>query len=211
VIAGIVLAAGASRRFGAVKQLVELDGTSLLGHAIDAMGEVKEVDEVVVVLGANAQAIMQITPLGRARVVVCRAWDRGLSASLRAGLDAVGHADAVVVTLADQPLVGAAAIRRVIELRDPAVEVAAASFEERPGHPVLLERSSFSRVRELEGEQGAETLLEDGAAKLVRCDDVACSLDVDVPADLARLRRAQRAVPANDDGQPAQETDDLQR
>jgi nicotine blue oxidoreductase len=186
----VILAAGASRRFGAVKQLVQLDGTSLLGRAVEAM-DGAEIGEVVVVLGANAQAIMQITPLGRARVVVCRDWERGLSASLAAGLDAVADADAAVVTLADQPLVGAAAISRVVAGREPTADLVAAIYGDRPDHPVLFERAAFSRAHELGGENGALALLGGADAKYVACGEVASPVDVDGPADLARVREAR--------------------
>jgi CTP:molybdopterin cytidylyltransferase MocA len=189
VIAGVVLAAGASRRFGGVKQLAQYDGKSLLGHAIAAMDSVAEVDETVVVLGANAQAIMQVVPLGRARVVVCRQWEEGISASIAAGLEAVAEAEAAVLTLADQPLVGPAAIERVLRGRDGAA-VVGAGYEKGPGYPVLLERPAFDLADSLQGEAGAETLLELPGAKAVDCDDVACPADVDSPPDLARVRQA---------------------
>jgi CTP:molybdopterin cytidylyltransferase MocA len=188
VIAGVVLAAGASRRFGGVKQLVQYDGKSLLGHAIASMEAVTEVDETVVVLGANAQAIMQVVPLGRARVVVCRHWEEGISASIRAGLEAVPEAEAAVLTLADQPLVGSAAIERVVRGRD-GTGVVGALYRQGPGYPVLLERSAFDLADSLSGEVGAETLLEGPAALSVDCDDVASPADVDSPPDLARLRQ----------------------
>lgn len=211
MIAGVILAAGASRRYGAVKQLVELDGTSLLGHAIDSVGSVAEVDEVVVVLGANAQAIMKVTPLGRARVVVCRDWERGISASLAAGLDAVAGAECAVVCLADQPLVGMAAIRRLLAARDGAAAALAASYDGGPDHPVLLERSQFPRALELEGEEGPIALLEGAGARLVDCDGAGCPLDLDTPADLLRLRQARESWPDRIAlGHDAQKRPDLQ-
>lgn len=188
MIAGVVLAAGASRRFGGVKQLAQYDGRSLLGHAIAAMDAVAEVDETVVVLGANAQAIMQVVPLGRARVVVCRQWEDGISASIAVGLEAVAEAEAAVLTLADQPLVGSAAIERVVRGRNSA-GVVGAGYRQGPGYPVLLERSAFDLADSLRGEAGAETLLERPGAVSVDCDDVASPADVDSPPDLARLRQ----------------------
>jgi nicotine blue oxidoreductase len=189
VIAGIVLAAGASRRFGAVKQLVELDGVSLLGRAIGAMDEVEDLGEIVVVLGANAQAIMQTTPLRRARVVVCRDWELGLATSLAAGLGSVPAAEAAVITLADQPLVGAAAIRRMIAARRPGAEALAASYGERPGFPLLLERGSFRTSSRLRGD-AAEAVIAALRPRSVPCDDVASPEDVDTPANLLALRVA---------------------
>jgi CTP:molybdopterin cytidylyltransferase MocA len=189
--AGIVLAAGASLRFGGVKQLATLDGRGLLERTIAAMSDVVEVSDIVVVLGANAQVIMQSTPMLRARVVICREWKEGQAASLRAGLQAVQHADAAVVTLGDEPLVGATAIRRVLAARDPAATAAvAATYDEIPGHPVLVERQLFDVVSGSHGDLGVQALLTGFDVRRIPCDDVAAPDGVDTPAELQRLRRS---------------------
>lgn len=169
-----------------MKQLVELDGVSLLGRAIAAMDEIEELGEVVVVLGANAQAIMQITPLGRARVVVCRDWEMGLATSLAAGLSTVPATAAAVVSLADQPLAGAAAIRRLIAARRDGAEALAAGYAGRIGFPFLLERDRFATAGRLRGDD-AGAILEALEPTLVPCDDVASPVDVDTARDLLEL------------------------
>lgn len=189
-IVGVVLAAGASRRFGAVKQLAELGGRSLLERAVGAMAAVDAIDEVLVVLGANAQAIMRAVPLGRARVVLCRDWAEGQSASLRAGVAAAGDAAALVVTLCDTPLIDERAIARVVAARVPGVDAVRATYDGVPGHPVVLEAPVLARVPELRGDVGARVLLEDRRCVLVPCEDVADPVDVDTPEQLRALQRA---------------------
>ena len=102
MIAGCVLAAGDSTRFGSPKQLAELDGRPLLEHTLAAMGQAG-LDRVVVVLGAEADRIMDRVDLKGAEPVVCERWEEGQSASLASGLAAVADAEAVVIALGDQP------------------------------------------------------------------------------------------------------------
>jgi molybdenum cofactor cytidylyltransferase len=194
-LVGIVLAAGASRRFGAVKQLAALDGRSLLSHAVDGMSAVAAIEEVLVVLGANAQAIMRATPLARGRVVLCREWAEGQAASLRAGVAAAAGAGAVVVALADTPLVGSAAIERVVAARSPGADAVCATYDGEPGHPVLLEAPLLARVPDLRGDVGARALLDPERTAEVACEDVASAVDVDTPDQLRALQR-QAADPA---------------
>ncbi|MDW5597137.1 NTP transferase domain-containing protein, partial [Conexibacter stalactiti] len=112
-VAGLVLAAGAARRFGAAKQLAPLDGRPLLEHALAAMAAAG-LPRVAVALGAHAQEIAAAVELHGAEVVVVTDWEEGLAASLRAGVAALApHADAIVVTLGDQPRVRPEAIARV--------------------------------------------------------------------------------------------------
>ena len=110
-IAGLILAAGAGRRFGGPKQLAELNGRPLLEHAVRAMAAA--VDRVVVVLGARADEVVAGADLRGAEVVVCAGWADGMSASLRCGLAALGDVDEVVVALASEAsYIGAMGSRR---------------------------------------------------------------------------------------------------
>jgi CTP:molybdopterin cytidylyltransferase MocA len=178
---GIVLAAGAGRRFGGAKQLAPFEGRTLVEHAVAAQCEVDELDPVVVVLGAYADAVLDRADLGRARAVVCQDWATGMAASLRDGLEALGHGPALV-TLADQPGVGAAAIRRVLAAGAPA----RAAYDGVPGHPVLLDPELAAAARDLSGDEGARSLL--GAAPLVECGDLGDPRDVDTRQDLEAVR-----------------------
>ena len=101
----------------------------------------------VVVLGADADAVLAGVDLQGARPVICADWREGQAASLRAGVAALAdEVDAIVITLGDQPQIDPRAIDRVAAARDPAIEAVRATYAGRPGHPVLLERSLFETV-----------------------------------------------------------------
>ena len=155
------------------------------------MNAVKELDEVFLVLGANADAIVQAVPTGRARVVAAAGWADGQSAALRAGVAAAvdAWADAVVITLGDQPLVTSEAIRRVVAVRRPAAyDAAVATYGDVHAHPVLFERGQFLAIGDLRGDAGGRSLLQNrDRVALVACDDAGSPEDVDTPEDLRRL------------------------
>jgi CTP:molybdopterin cytidylyltransferase MocA len=187
VIGGLVLAAGAGSRFGGVKQLAELDGVPLLEHSIRAM-TAAPVGRVVVVLGSGAyEVISGVNPHG-ADFVVCDRWDEGQSASLACGLAELVDCEAVVITLGDQPRLSPDAIRRVIGARGRGVDAVRATYAGEPGHPVLLERRLFARMRDVTGDHGARNLLLSVSTREVPCDDLGGGEDVDTPAQLDALR-----------------------
>lgn len=141
----------------------------------------------IVVLGAEAERIRAGVDLHGAEIVLARDWAEGQSASLKAGLAAAAPADAALILLADQPLVTAAAVERVIATRAEAVAVRA-TYKGRPGHPALIGRELWPRIAGLEGDRGAGALLEEVGFLAVACDDVASPADVDTPTDLRSLQ-----------------------
>jgi molybdenum cofactor cytidylyltransferase len=187
-----VLAAGAGTRFGGPKQLAELDGRPLLEHALSAMAAAP-VDRVLVVLGSGAEEIVAGVDLHGADPLVCPRWEKGQAASLACGLAELAGADAVVVTLGDQPRVAPEAIRRVIAGRNTprgagAAAAVRATYGGEPGHPVLLESELFERLRNVSGDRGARNLLMSVQVRDVPCDDLGGGEDVDTPAELDALR-----------------------
>lgn len=188
MVAAVVLAAGAGRRFGGPKQLAPFRGRPLLEHALDA-ASAAPVDDVVVVLGAHAPEILAAVALSRARPVLCEGWQHGQAAALRAGLLATGAADAVVVLLGDQPLVSPRAVERLIARRDGSAPALRATYAGVAGHPVLIERPLFAQLLELRGDRGARDVLARVDCRSVACDGLGCAADVDTPAALERLAR----------------------
>ena len=186
MIGGLVLAAGAATRFGSAKQLAELDGLPLLEHAVRAMAQAPGVMRSVVVLGAEADEVIRRVPLHGLRPVVCPRWEEGQSASLAAGLAAVGDCEAVVVTLGDQPRLAAGSFERVLASRGAGLAVRA-TYGGVPGHPVLLERELFGPLRDVTGDHGARNLLRSVGTVEVECDDLCGGEDVDSPDQLAAL------------------------
>jgi CTP:molybdopterin cytidylyltransferase MocA len=119
------------------------------------------------------------------RVVLAPDWEEGQAASLRAGLDAAGaNAEAVVITLGDQPHIAARAIAAVIAARRDGAQAVRATYDGTPGHPVLLERELFPALHQLTGDEGARVVLQGALVTEVPCDGLGDPGDVDTPADL---------------------------
>jgi nicotine blue oxidoreductase len=184
-IGGLVLAAGAGRRFGSIKQLATFDGRPLLEHALRAMSAATQIERTVVVLGAHADAVLAQVERHGALAVICADWEEGQAASLRTGVAALAdRVAAIAVTLGDQPAIDPRAIDRVACARDGTSVAIRASYGGRPGHPVLLERSLFERVGALRGDQGARSLLSGAAVRIVACDGLGSDLDIDTVEQL---------------------------
>jgi CTP:molybdopterin cytidylyltransferase MocA len=190
-VAGLVLAAGAGERLGGdlPKPLVPFRGRPLLAWPLAAL-RAGGVDDVVVVVGARADEVTDGVDLAGAQLVRCDDWEEGISASLRAGV-AARAADAVVVVLADQPLLDGRAVARVVAHRAPdQADAVRATYGGVPGHPTLLEPSTFPAIARLRGDGGAREVLRDPAVRtrLVACDGLGRPDDVDTPEALARLQ-----------------------
>lgn len=181
-VIGVLLAAGAGARFGGgvPKPLAEVWGRALYEWPLAALRD-GGVDEVVVVVGAEPFAV------AGAEVVVAEAWAEGIAASLRAGVARAAErgAEAVVVSLADQPLLDPRAVAKVLAARGDGATAVRATYDGVPNHPTVIESPLFGAVATLRGDEGARPLLRD--ARLVPCDGLGSPEDVDTPADLARL------------------------
>lgn len=172
--AGVLLAAGAGTRFGIPKVLAH-EGDWLI-RAVDALSG-GGCAEVIVVLGA---AVVDVP--APARAVYAPDWSDGLSASVRAGIEAVGAADAAVLHTVDTPDVGADVVRRVLDAaRSATGGVARAVYGNWPGHPVVVARRHFPALLDsLAGDEGARWFLrqrDDVVA--VECGDLASGADID--------------------------------
>ena len=176
MVTGLLLAAGAGSRMGTPKALVP----GWLPSAVDALLG-GGCERVVVVLGARAEEARQLVPPGAA-VVVAHDWADGMSHSLRAGLVALeaGDSPAALVHLVDLPDVTAAVVRRVLAVGVRADALARATYDGRPGHPVLLGRDHWPGViEETDGDRGARGYLAARDVIVVECGDLATGRDVD--------------------------------
>jgi nicotine blue oxidoreductase len=167
VISAVVLAAGASTRFGSPKQAV------LLEPVLERVRNSAAIDDVVVVLGAHEIETS-------AQSVRCPDWALGPGASLRCGLAALGdEVEAAVVVLGDGPTLDPRAIERVVATwRESGTERVAATYGGVRLHPLLLARNAWNTVPD-EG-------LRELPAQLVPCDDLEPPGDVDFADDLTR-------------------------
>lgn len=178
-VVGLLLAAGAGRRFGGPKALArETDGMSWLLRSVQAL---RPCAEIVVVLGAEAEQAAALLPMSVARI---RAddWAEGMGASLRAGLLALTPTDhdVALVSLVDLPDVDAAVVARLVAAATGPDVLARAAYDGVPGHPVLLGRDHWAGVVETStGDRGARDYLASHEVALVECGDLATGADVD--------------------------------
>jgi PAS domain S-box-containing protein len=192
MIAAIVLAAGESRRFGGVKQLVLLD--RVLAH-VRAAG----FDDVVVVLGAHADEVRAAVDLSRERVVFNPDFARGMSTSIQAGLRALSDdVEAAMIVLGDQPFVTPETMNRLIdEYRRARPAAVVPTFRGARGNPVLVDRSLFPEMMHIEGDVGFRPILANRRAETseVAVDDPGVVSDIDTPARFPnadeQLRRSE--------------------
>jgi CTP:molybdopterin cytidylyltransferase MocA len=187
-VAGVLLAAGEGSRLGQPKALVELNGQTLTDRGVELL-RAGGADPVLVVTGA-----VRIQPNG-AHAVHNEEWRTGMGSSLRAALRALDPTDvgAVVVALADQPLVGAEAVARLIAASRGGATVAVAVYDGKPRNPVLLGREHWPEViATATGDTGARAFLRARAdlVTLVECGDTGRPDDIDTAADLARIAAA---------------------
>ena len=140
----------------------------------------------VVVLGHDAEAIRARVDFGPAEIVVCEDWARGQGFSLRRGVAALPNADAVVITLGDQPFITPAVITAAVgELGDH--DAVRALYGGVPGHPVVLSRRVMDAVGELEGDAGARELLARFRVRTWEAGHLASATDIDTPEELSRV------------------------
>jgi CTP:molybdopterin cytidylyltransferase MocA len=199
-VAGVLLAAGEGSRFGRPKALVELNGQTLAERGVGLL-RAGGADPILVVTGAVPLKLDGTLTVDNPQ------WRTGMGSSLRAALQALNDAGpgpgvgpdigtgigAVVVALADQPLVGAEAVARLIAAYRGGARVAVAAYDGQPRNPVLLAREHWPEViATATGDQGARTFLRTRPelVTLVECGDTGRPDDIDTPADLARITAA---------------------
>jgi molybdenum cofactor cytidylyltransferase len=184
----IVLAAGASSRFGSPKQLVRVDGRPLMHTVVSRAVEVAG-HSVTVVLGANAADLAPLLRHTSASIVINRDWTEGLASSIRAGVARLpGSCTGVMLVLADQAAVTAEDLRRLAGAwRRQPEHIAAAQYGSTLGAPAIFPSSSFRDLAELRGDRGASALFHRNPDRVVRVPMESAGLDIDTPEDLLRL------------------------
>ena len=189
----IVLAAGASSRMGEPKQLLRLDGRTLLRRTVDAV-LASDAWPAVVVLGAHQDLIRP--EIVRLPVLVAENpdWAEGLASSIRAGvrvLDSFSLSlDAGLLVQCDQPNLSPAALARLVDIAaNGHKSIVAARYDGHPGPPVLFARRHFHELLELRGAGGARPLLDRHPDSLALVDLPELATDLDTPEDFASFQR----------------------
>lgn len=192
MIAALILAAGGSRRLGRPKQLEPWGSTTLLGHVIDLV-ESFPVDETWVVVGADLDRVVNEIGSRPVGIVQNPDWETGLASSLRVGLDALtrlSKADGALVFLGDQPAVRPDVVTALIEKHRRATAMAIVpKYRYSRGNPVLIDRALWPRLMSLEGDEGAQRLLQAHSEWVEEVwFDSLPPRDIDTQADVEELR-----------------------
>jgi molybdenum cofactor cytidylyltransferase len=185
-VVGILLAGGASTRFGSNKLLHPLpDGTPIAVAAFRSLHAA--LPRVVAVVRPGADVLAQLLREGGAEVTVCDRADDGMGTTLAHAVRAARDAAGWVVALADMPFIRPQTIQRVAERLAAGAALVAPRYSGERGHPVGFAARFGPTLAALSGDAGARDLLraESGALELLDCDDPGVVRDVDTPADLA--------------------------
>jgi molybdenum cofactor cytidylyltransferase len=191
-VAAVILAAGASRRLGRPKQLIDYEGETLLKRAVRLAREAG-FHPVVVVLGAESEAIRTGIAAGDAVVVDNDAWQEGIASSMRAGLRAIAEHEpqsaGVLMMPCDQPRLSADHLRMLLSTfraeRGPCI--VASVYAGARGVPALFPAAMFSELNLLSGDMGARKLLVDAPVPVLEVGFPGGEVDIDSPGDLAQL------------------------
>ena len=190
----VILAAGASSRLGQSKQLLTLGGEALV-YRTARVALATSPRDAVIVLGSEAESVHAKVSHLPLRRVDCSDWQAGMSASLRAGLDALlPNCGGALVVLCDQPWLDVEHLQALCAAWRAEPQRAAASFYQ--GHlgvPALLPRAWFTQLP-TSGDRGARDLLDAHRTDVAVVANEALALDIDQPADLAALDAADTRV-----------------
>ena len=165
-VAGLVLAAGGSKRLGQPKQLLPYGTRTLLGHVLDT-ARACDFDQTLCVVGGSAGDVRGAVDFGGVELVENRAFGQGCSSSIAAALGAVDRrADVLVLMLGDQPGVTADTVAALLAGRGDA-PLAACAYDDGRGHPLAFSPSMFEALSNLHGDKAVWKLMDRFADQVV--------------------------------------------
>jgi nicotine blue oxidoreductase len=177
-IAGLILAAGASTRFGSPKQLARIGDRTMLATVVDLAREAG-LDPIVAIVAPGIAVARDVVPIVNTQP------EEGLSRSLRMGIAAMPpEIDGVVILLGDQPTLAPATIRAVLGAARNGRPVVAARADGRLGTPVLVMKDGFGLAHGAIGDEGLRSILTRNPEQVTPVDVAEHAPDVDTPADL---------------------------
>ena len=196
-IGAVILAAGMSSRMGETKQLIRLGENTLLEQVMEIVRS-SRVDEIVLVLGHQAETIKKRVGITNLKVVINESYQQGMGTSLRTGLAALSSGtNAALIVLADQPFVRAETLDRLIDQYEQSgAQIAIPIYKGFRGNPVLLGRSVFPEVMALTGDIGCRAIFGNHVEGIVKVlvDDIGILLDLDTKGDVEKLREFRQGA-----------------
>jgi len=181
----IVLAAGQARRFGATKQLQMYEGTPLVARAV-RLAEGVCGPRSVLVTGNDWEAVAAACAPLQGYLVHNAEFADGLSTSIACGVRSVAAAaDAVLLMLADQPLITRDHLQDLLSTWQAAPDaIVASSFANKSGPPIVFPRRDYAALQALQGDRGAQSVIESAMDRVLRVEFAGAALDIDRPEDL---------------------------
>lgn len=181
----VLLAAGASRRLGRPKQLLDFNGRPLLQHAIDVVNSL-EVNKRLLILGSNAKQIQQAIDPGFMEIIRNDQWEEGMASSIRLGLSVLlernQNTQHALFLLSDQPYLSTEVLQQLVagQARDKR-SITACRYQDELGVPMILSHHFFNELQQLQGDHGAKKLVmqHQGVVHQVPFEKGAIDIDTD--------------------------------
>ncbi len=184
-ICGILLAAGASKRFGSDKLMHPL--ARGVPVAVAALANLRSaIPHVIAVVRPGGAALENLLRESGAKVILCANADEGMGASLAAAVSASGDVAGWVIALADMPYIRPETIEKIAASLAAGAAIAAPAYRGERGHPVGMSARFRAQLEALHGDEGARALLKQNAGliELIEVDDPGVCRDIDTPDDL---------------------------
>ena len=201
-VAGVLLAAGGSRRLGSPKQLLTMHGVTLVARAARQLLDAG-CSPVFVVVGANSAIVRDAVSMLAVECVENSHWERGMGTSIAAAVTRLNdvrfaHTPAVLIATCDMPTVTVAHLESLLAESHVGAQRVASAYAGADGSPVrgipaVLPRADWPALAALDGDQGARALLRDAETITVSLPNGQC--DLDTPSDVVAWRMADGASP----------------
>ena len=187
----ILLAAGASSRLGRPKQLLKIEGKTLIQRAIDE-AQKSIAEELVVVLGWNPELIQEGFRGKNIAVVINKNWEQGMASSMQAGLQFFEKGkpvDQVILMLCDQPYVSSSLLDQLMEEKEKSWKgIVACSYSNTIGVPALFDQRYFQEMLQLKGSEGAKKVILKHPEDVFSIEFPEGSVDLDTEEDLKQMK-----------------------
>lgn len=197
-IAILVLAAGNSSRFGGCKLLALFKQKPLLSYALDAAKKLSA-GNVFLLTGAWHETLLDYAQgtdfLDGVNVIHHENWAQGMGSSIAKGIELLApNYDALMIMLADQPLISLADYQQLLaQLKldtEEEQDISCSLYANKRGVPAMFNRSCFSRLKKLSGTQGAKALLYDTDFQIIKYNLATAAADIDLQEELITLNAA---------------------
>ncbi|MDQ6596597.1 nucleotidyltransferase family protein [Bacillus salipaludis] len=195
-IGAIILAAGMSKRMGEPKLLLSIQGKPLFRYVLGPVVE-SSLEPIILVAGKYIEEINQHTvDYPEIKIIFNQNYAAGMSTSLKLGIQSIKeHVDAVMIFLADQPLVSSTVIQSLMEKyeanRKEGIRIVRPEYQGKLGHPVLMDAELFNEFHTIEGDSGGQSIIKKykHVMKIVSFDNPMWGVDVDTPEDLMKMKQ----------------------